>query len=424
MNEYIHRVILRRRSPEPHDSSGMRLGAVAAMATASFVFVTAEILPVGLLPQIAEGLSVTEASVGLLLTTYAAVAAATTIPLTAIAMRIPRHHLLVILVVVFAVSQAAAAVAPTFPVLIVTRLLCALAHGVFWSTLAPAASRLAPPGQAGRVTSLVFVGNSAALVIGLPLGTALGQWAGWRVAFGTLAVAGALSAVALRTLLPAMAAEPGDRTATVAARLRTATDAIRSRAIASVCAVTVVLVIGHFAAYTYLTPLVRSNGGLDGFALSALLLGWGAAGLVGNVLGGRVVDRRPGAVMAGSLTMITSALILLALAPGPVATVVAVLVWALGFSAVPVTLQTVVLRVAPQTKDAASALYVVAFQIGIGGGALIGERFVAAGLLGALPVVGAIVAAAAAGVMLRSGDAFPLRTATAIDLRPEPTHAR
>ena len=405
-------------------TGGMHIGAVVAMATSSFVFVTAEILPIGLLPEIAGGLSVTEGSVGLLLTTYAAVAAATTIPLTALTLRIPRHHLLVILVAVFAVSQAAAAASPTFPVLIVTRLLCALAHGVFWSTLAPAASRLAAPGQAGRVTSMVFVGNSAALVIGLPLGTALGQWAGWRVALATMAVAGTLSAIALRTLLPALPVDRRDAGSGIWPRLHTAVDAIRSRATAPVCAVTVVLVIGHFAAYTYLTPLVRSNGGLDGFALSALLFGWGAAGLLGNVLGGRFVDRRPGVIMAGCLLLITTGLMVLTLVPGPVATVVAVLVWALGFSAVPVTLQTVILRVAPHTKDTASAVYVVAFQIGIGGGALIGERFVAAGLLDVLPVLGAAVAVAAAVIVLRSRGAFPLRSVPAQGGRlKEPVHA-
>lgn len=152
------------------------------MATSSFVFVTAETLPVGLLPEIAGGLAVPEAQVGLLLTSYAAVAAVSTIPLTSVTLQVRRHTLMAGLVAVFAVSQLVAAVAPTFLVLTGSRLIAALAHGVFWSALAPAAARLAPAGQAGRATSLVFVGNSLALVLGVPLGTALGQFAGggWR----------------------------------------------------------------------------------------------------------------------------------------------------------------------------------------------------------------------------------------------------
>jgi predicted MFS family arabinose efflux permease len=161
-------------------TTGTSTAAIIALATSAFVYVTAETLPVGLLPQIAEGLSVSEADVGLLLTSYAALVAVSTIPLTALTMHLPRHRLMAGLVAVFAVSQAAASLAPTFLTLTLARLICALAHGIFWSAIAPAAARLAPPGQAGRATSLVFVGNSLALVLGVPLGTALGQLAGWR----------------------------------------------------------------------------------------------------------------------------------------------------------------------------------------------------------------------------------------------------
>jgi predicted MFS family arabinose efflux permease len=232
----------------PDTVDRMQGGAIAALATSSFVFVTAETLPVGLLPEIAAGLSVGEADVGLLLTSYALVAAVSTIPLTALTMRIPRNRLIALLVAVFTVSQAAAALAPTFGVLVVTRLVCALAHGVFWSALAPAAARLAPNGHAGRATSLVFVGNTTALVVGVPLGTALGQAAGWRVAVAVLALAGALSAAALLVLLPALPANAADLASGVAARLRIAATVIRSRGVAVVCLVTVVMVVGHLVA--------------------------------------------------------------------------------------------------------------------------------------------------------------------------------
>jgi predicted MFS family arabinose efflux permease len=404
----VHHSIERRAA-----DTRLHVGAIVALATSSFVFVTAETLPVGLLPQIAHGLSVSEADVGLLLTSYAAVAAVATIPLTAWTMRLPRHRLLAALVAVFAVSQAAAALAPTFAILIVTRLLCALAHGVFWSAITPAAARLGPPGQAGRITSLVFVGNSIALVLGVPLMTALGQAAGWRAAFATLAVAGALSCTALLKLLPVLPAHPKDRGARPAQHLRAATAVIRSPAITAVCAVTTVVVIGHFAAYTYIAPLVRHGGGLAGLGLSALLLGYGAAGLVGNILVGPFVDRHPGRVLSAAVALVAVALATLSVLHGAPATVVAVLAWGLGFSAVPVSLQSVVLRVAPEAQDAASAVYVVAFQIGIGGGALIGDRFVAAGHLGTLPVLGAVVAAAAVVIVLSARSVFPFRPAPA-----------
>ncbi len=379
------------------------------MATSSFVFVTAETLPVGLLPEIAGGLAVPEAQVGLLLTSYAAVAAVSTIPLTSVTLRVRRHALMAGLVAVFAVSQLVAAVAPTFLVLTGSRLIAALAHGVFWSALAPAAARLAPPGQAGRVTSLVFVGNSIALVLGVPLGTALGQFAGWRVAFAALGVAGVLSTLALLRALPPLPALGPPERVRVADQVRTAWRTVRSRALTPVCAVTTVLVVGHFAAYTYIAPLVRRDGGLAGAGLSALLLGYGAAGLAGTLLVGRAVDRRPGAVLVGTVGVVALSLVVLTVARADVAMVLAVLAWGAGFTAVPVCLQSAVLRVAPDAQDAASAVYVVAFQIGIGGGALLGERLFGAGLLDALPPIAAVLAVAAGAVGLSARRAFPLR---------------
>lgn len=386
---------------------GMHRAALATLGASAFVYVTAETIPIGLLPQIADGLDVTEANVGLLLTSYAVVAGVTTIPLTAITMRIPRHRLIAATVAIFVVSQVAAAFAPTFEILVLARLICAVAHGVFWSTIAPVAARLAPPGQAGRATAMVFLGNSLAIVLGVPLGTALGQWLGWRAALGVLAVLGALCVAALMVVLPAMAALPQDLASRAGARLRASVRIVRSPAVAAVCLVTAVLVIGHFAAYTYIAPLVRRDGGLEGVALSALLLGYGAAGLLGNWLAGRFVDRRPGPLLMTMIGVMVVALAALVPVLGPIPTVVAALLWGGAFTAIPVSLQAAILRVAPSARDAASAVYVVAFQIGIGGGALLGERFVSAGRLPWLPVLAAVLALAAGGLVFAYRNAFP-----------------
>jgi predicted MFS family arabinose efflux permease len=392
--------LLRHRS-----TTGTHPAALTALAASAFVYVTAETLPVGLLPEISRGLSVSEADVGLLLTSYAAVVAVSTIPLTALTMHVPRHRLMAALVAVFTVSQLAASVAPTFLTLTLARLLCALAHGVFWSAIAPAAARLAPPGQAGRATSLVFVGNSLALVLGVPLGTALGQWAGWRAASAVLALAGAASTAALLVVLPALPASPAELAASTASRMRAAVVVIRAPAVAQVCAVTGLVVIGQFTAYTYIAPLAR-RAGLEGSGLSLLLLGYGLLGLLGTLLVGRAVDRRPRAVIGGCLGLIITALAVLAVSQAGGPTVLAMLAWGAGFTALPVCLQSAILRVAPHAQDAASAVYVVAFQIGIGGGALLGDRLVVAGRLGDLPVVGAVLAAAAAGVVFVGRSAF------------------
>lgn len=386
----------------------MRVAPLAALGFGSFAYVTAETLPVGLLPEIATGLSVDEASVGLLLTIYAAVAGLTAIPFTALTLGWDRRKLLAGCVAAFAVSQLLAAVAPTFAVLAAARLIAALAHGVFWSAIAPAAARLAPPGQAARATSLVFVGNSIALVAGVPLGTALGQVAGWRTSFAVLGVAGIAATVAVLRLMPALPATAA-RAVRPAARMRASLAVVRERPVAAVCVVTLVVVIGHFAAYTYIAPLSERSGGLAGLSLSALLLGFGAAGIVGNLVAGRLADRRPAAALLGGALLLTVALAALATAPGTIGTVMAVLAWGLAFSVVPVSLQSAILRVAPHASDAASAVYVVAFQIGIGGGAFVGERLVAGGDLGSLPLVAAVTALVAGAVVFVSRQAFPRR---------------
>jgi predicted MFS family arabinose efflux permease len=393
--------------------------AITVLGVSAFFYVTAENIPVGLLPQMAHGLGVSEATVGLLLTSYAVVAGLSTIPLTALSMRVPRHLVIATTLVIFTVSQGIATFAPTFLTLALARLVCALAHGVFWSVLAPVAARLAPAGQAGQATALVFVGNSLAIVLGVPLSTALGQWLGWRVALGAMAVGGVISLLALVKVLPKLPALPHDLGTRTGEQLRAAVRIIRNREVALLCLITTVLVIGHFASYAYLAPLVRRDGGLEGLGLSALLLGAGAAGLLTNLAIGRHVDRRPGVLMIGALAVIAVSVALLAPVLGPVPTWICALLWGGAFAATPACLQATVLRVAPRARDAASAVYVVAFQVGIGGGAFVGERFLQAGWLGALPVFTAVLAAVACAAVVAARRAFPLRISAADDDRAE-----
>ena len=384
--------------------------ALAVLGASSFFYVTAETIPVGLLPEIAVGLDVAESDVGLLLTSYAVVAAVSTIPLTALTMRVPRHLLLAITMAIFVVSQAAATFAPTFLVLVLARLICALAHGVFWSVIGPVTARLAPPGQAGRATALVFVGNSLAIVLGVPLGTALGQWLGWRTALGAMVVGGAICVIGLMRVLPKLPPRPHDLNVRPVAQLRAAIALGRDRQVLLLCLITALLVIGHFSAYTYIAPLVRRDAGLEGAGLSLLLLGYGFVGLITNYAVGRFVDRRPGTMLVGLLAVLAVSVALLAPVLGLVPTVIVTLLWGGAFTAIPVLLAAAPLRIAPRARDAASALYVVAFQIGIGGGAFLGERMMRAGHLGGLPLVTAGFAVLAIAVVVTVGRrAFPAR---------------
>jgi predicted MFS family arabinose efflux permease len=185
--------------------------------------------------------------------------------------------------------------------------------------------------------------------------------------------------------------------------------ALRSGPLAVLCAVTTLLVIGHFTAYTYIAALVRRDAGLAGLALSAVLFAYGAAGIAGIALTGWVTDRRPRLAAAACALGLTAALLgLTLLAPGsPAVTVAVVILWGAAFTALPVCLQAGVLRIAPGFADTASALYVVAFQIGIGGGSLGGALLVDSGRLGDLPAIAAVLAATGTIILLIARRAFP-----------------
>ncbi|MEP7025389.1 MAG: MFS transporter [Actinomycetota bacterium] len=381
-----------------------RLG-IAALASAAFMYVTAEGLPVGLLGQLSAGLRVRPSTVGLLVTVYAAVAGLAAVPVTAWLDRLDRRRIMTSAVALLAVSQFVIAVAPNYAMVMVARVVCALAHGVFWSMLAPVAARLAPPGRAGSATATVFLGNSLALVIGIPAGAALGQVIGWRGSMLALGVAALASAAAMRATMPPLPAADARQD------LRSVPGLLRRRPLLAVCAITAVIVVGHFAAYTYITELVRRDAGLTGFAMAAVLLGYGVAGIASIVAVGRIVDRRPRLAAAGCALGLTVALAALAFAAGGalVVTVAAVAMWGAAFIAIPVCLSAAVLRVAPHAADSASALYVVAFQIGIGGGALAGSLLVAAGWLAVLPAVGMGLGIAGTVILFAAPGAFPAR---------------
>ncbi|WP_158614226.1 MFS transporter [Frondihabitans sp. PhB188] len=387
----------------------LRYGAIAALAGTGFVYFTAETLPVGLLPQIASGLQVTPAQVGLLVTVYAAFAAAGAIPLTSLTLKVPRHVLIACLVAAYVVSQTAAALAPTFLVLVIARILTALAHGVFWSVMAPVAQRLGPRGQGGKAASLVMAGTTVGMVLGVPITTLLGQAVGWRAAYGVLAGAGTVALVGVIVFLPKT---PVTR-AQAASSMRSQFSAVRrllgSRAITLVCAVTTLGCLGHYAAYTFTAPIVERSGHISGSGLSLLLLGYGAMGLAATVVVGRIVDRRPGAALIGCFTAVVLALVTLSITRSTVVTVIAVLVWGAGFSSVPLIVQQTAMRVAPQARDSASAIRQSAAQIGISSGSLVGGAILAAGDVRFLAPFGAVVIGVFTIVVIANRWLFPLK---------------
>jgi predicted MFS family arabinose efflux permease len=348
---------------------------LSVLAAAAFVYVTAEMVPVGALPAIAADLRVDEAWVGMLLASYAMVAAVTTVPLVRLSARWPRRTTLLLTLVCLTASQLISALAPNFAVLAGGRMLCALTHGLMWSVIAPIGVRLVPPTHAGRATTAVYVGTSLALVAGNPLTAAMSQLWGWRLAVVLVTAAAAAVTVAARAMLPRMGM-PGGEVPVVRHSVRHH----RNGRLITLTALTMIGVTGHFVSYTFIVVIIRDVVGVHGPKLAWLLAMFGVAGLASMAAMARPLDRRPHASAVGCLAALATAFVVLtSLAvvrdAGSVALAIgvgAIVLWGAASTALPPMLQAAAMRTEPDDPDAASGLYVAGFQVGIMAGSLAG----------------------------------------------------
>ncbi|MFE0251230.1 MFS transporter [Streptomyces sp. NPDC059010] len=358
-----------RTAPEsapPRESALRGWLAVAGLALGVFSFVTTETLPIGLLPAIADGTSVSVGTAGFLVTGFAAVAAATAAPLTALTGRMDRKWLLVTLMVFYVAGNLLAAVASTYSLLLVARIIVALAHGVFWSIAVAVAVRLVPERHAVRATSVVLGGISLASVAGTPLGTAIGQSTSWHVAFVCVGLLGMLVLAAALLFMPALPARGS-------ANLGVLLQVLRHRALLAAIGVTTLVMSGHFLAFTYVTPYLEEITGVRSSLIGVLLLVFGVAGLVGNFAAGAVVGRAlRGSLIGGSGLLAVVLAVMWAVGENTVLAVTMLVCWGVLYATLPVGLQTWVLQVVPEESEAASSWYVAAFNGAIGVGALIG----------------------------------------------------
>jgi DHA1 family inner membrane transport protein len=389
-----------------------------ALAAAVFLSITIELLPTGLLPEMGEGLAVPETLIGLTVSVYAFTVVLTSAPLVAATSRIPRRALLITVLVVLGCSTGLSALAPEYWMFVVARVVGGVAHGVFWALVAAAAARLVPDHLIGRAVAVVLGGGTLALVLGVPAGTVLGQAIGWRAAFGLIALLALVGAVVVRLAVPADHASASP----TAARYRVRDAGFWQ--VILVCAVTAVTMLGQYAVYTYVAPLATDLMGFDAGAIGPLLFVYGVAGAVGLVIAGSPLARHAVRTMIGSMAVAAVALVTIALDVAPAVSVAAFAVWGVAFGAIPPLLQTRLLQAAPAGhRDAASALFTTAFNVGIGGGALIGSILFGVVGVAALPwlyaavlvVAATVVAAGTARATRRqvhsrsAGDAAPTR---------------
>ena len=358
-----------------------------ALAAATFLSVTSEMIPTGLLPDMSASLGVSEAQIGLLVTVFAFTVVVTSAPLTALTRRWPRHGLLIGILVVLGISNALTAIAPDYAFVVGSRVLGGVAHGMFWSIVGAYAGHLVPKEQIGRAVSITLGGGTLAFVFGVPLGTFAGHLFGWRLSFGLLAALMAVGALVVAKLLPTVERDAdarGERShGRAAARPRDRT----IPAVVMVCLIAAVTMVGHYAFYTFVVPFLTGPMHIPAGGVGGLLFVYGIAGAVGLVLAGSLLGPRPQLGLVLALLVTGAAVAALAVLAGrPIPALIAFLLWGLAFGALPPLLQTRMLHTSSAAfRDTASALYTTSFNIGIGGGALVGSLVFAAGGLMLLP---------------------------------------
>ncbi|AKN72520.1 transporter [Streptomyces sp. PBH53] len=364
--------------------------AVLALAAATFSVVTTEMLPVGLLPSLARDLHVSAGTAGLALT-LPGLAAAAAAPLLPVAVRrADRRTVLWVLLLLLAAANLLTAHAPVFEVLLAARLLVGVCIGGVWAVAAGLGGRLLPGPAAGRATAVIFSGIAVASVLGVPAGTLLGSFAGRAWAFTAMAGCALAVAGALAVLLPPLPAERPVRLGTFPGLLRR--PPVR-RALTTVA----LLVTGHFAAYTYVRPVLQRTPDTGPALVSALLLGYGLAGVAGNFAGGALAARDPRRALRLIAALLGAVVLLLIPATGPVAVSGALLlVWGVAYGGVSVSAQNLLSAAAPQDPEAASALFAGVFNTAIALGALTGGRLADGPGLTAVLGAGALLALAAA----------------------------
>lgn len=400
-------------------TSSMPWKPLVALAAAVFLSITIEMIPMGLLPEMSADLGVGEPLVGLLVSVFAFAVVVTSAPLTALTQRMPRRTLLTAVLVLLALTSIASALVPEYWMLVAVRVVGGVAHGVFWALVGAYPARLVAHGQLGRAISTVLGGGTIALIAGVPISTALGQAIGWRPVFALVGVLTLVGALVVRAVLPTDAAAP--------AALRPATGstaAIRvaagggMKAVLAVCVVTAVVMIGQYAALTYVAPILTDVVGASPEAVAPLLFASGLAGAAGLIVAGSRVARNSVRALVVAMTAIAVALVVMAAEPGLWPAIIAYTAWGFAFGAVPPLLQTRLLQAAPpERRDAASALYTTAFNVGIGGGALLGGVLFGAFGVAAVPLAYALLLVAASVIVVVSATRGAAARATAVGLR-------
>lgn len=367
---------------------------VVGVTCGIFSIVTAEMLPVGLLGPMGSSFGLSAGRTGWLMTTPGVVAAVAAPLVTVLTARLDRRVMLCVLMVVLAAADFLAAAAPVFWLELLSRVLVGLVIGGFWSIGAGLAGRLVAERSAVRATAVIFSAVPLGSVLGVPAGTLLGELAGWRMSFVVLGLLTLTVLAGLYAFVPPLPPLQVTRSAVLR-------DALRRRGTVLALVLTALIVTAHFGTYTYVTTFLRES--LRPELISGLLLVYGVAGLVGNLVAGSTAGQHLRTTFLTCAGLIAAATLLLpVLGRSTAGALVLLIVWGLGYGGVPVCSMHSFARAVPQAREAATVLFTSSFQAMLSAGALLGGLVVDAWSVSVAMVCGGVCALLMAGVLLRS----------------------
>ena len=366
-----------------------------ALATGAFGIGITEFAPMGLLPDMAEGLGVSIPAAGLLVSAYALGVMLGAPLMTLTTARMNRRTLLVALMAIFTLGNFLSAIAGDYTTLMVARVITSLNHGAFFGVGSVVAASLVPPDKRASAVAAMFMGLTLANVIGVPLAPWIGETFGWRTAFGLIAVWGLITMAALRFALPDIGRDAGGN---MLAEL----GVLKRREVLIALALTAIGSSAMFTVFTYIAPILRDAAGAGTLFVAAMLVVYGLGLTAGNWLGGLFADKSIDRTLIVSLGGLAATLVVFAGAMfQPLAAAITIFLWGIATFAIVPPLQMRVMEAASDAPNLASAVNIGAFNLGNAVGAAVGGGVIGVGLgYPAVSIAGALMALAGLAIVL------------------------
>lgn len=343
--------------------------ALIVLSLSSFAIVTTELAPIGLLSALAHDLNQSEAITGLIVTGYGWVAAISALCSIVLLIRFPRKMVLMIMLLILAISNIIVAYSSSFNMIFSARIIGAIAHGSFWALIGAVAYSLVPKHKLGLATSIIFSGVSVASILGVPLASYLTQLSSWRLAFEFLGLLSFIVCILILLFVPKIP----DQAPLASGFFK---KVLQHSTLNRLFILTALIISSHFAAFTFIEPFLSQIAHLESGQITLLLLVFGLAGLIGNILAGKLIDRHLHTIILISLVFISGSVFAFGYLGYQVTLSIAIVflaLWGVSIASIFVGLQTWVLKQADDLASAASAIYVAVFNASIGLGALIGS---------------------------------------------------